>query len=54
MNPTQLDLFAPPAEHNPFTGIQGVNLFGQRGLYTGFCACTGGDIARPAYCGAAA
>jgi hypothetical protein len=48
----QLDLF--PAESprgNPFASVQGVNLFGHRGLFTGFCACTGGDLLRAAYCG---
>jgi hypothetical protein len=52
--PTQLDLFSPPAHHNPFAAVQGVNLFGQRGLFTGFCCCTGGDLVRLAYAGEAA
>lgn len=51
---TQLDLFAPLAHQNPFENVQGVNLFGQRGVFTGFCCCTGGDLVRPAYAGAAA
>jgi hypothetical protein len=57
---TQLDLFADDhIEHklemvNPFKGLQGVNLFGQRALFTGFCACTGGDLVRAAYGGTAA
>ena len=48
----QLDLFPAQAPRgNPFAKVQGVNLFGQRGMFTGFCDCTGGDLWRVAYCG---
>lgn len=52
----QLDLFAeidpPRAEHiNPFAKVQGVNLFGNRGLFVTCWDCTGGDLMRPGYAG---
>lgn len=48
----QLDLFAPvtlPKRANPFTHIQGVNLFGTRAIYIGCWICTGSDLVRPGY-----
>lgn len=51
----QLELFASatlPARINPFSKVQGVNLFGTCATFTCFCPCTGGDIVRAAYAGA--